>query len=191
MGYILELKENIKMFQEISKDMFYRLINFGPCVLLLSGDDIKTNIAPIAWLTPINEDPAILGIAIAESHFTSKLIRKTSEFVVCIPDVKLLPVIKFCGSNSGQKIDKIRKLSLKTEPGKKTKVPHLKDCLGFIECRVKDIYNYEGVNFFVSNVLCAKVKKGMFNNNIISEKAKALQHIGSGIFSVLGKRIKF
>ena len=100
-------------------------------------------------------------------------------------------IIKFCGSQSGHKIDKIANLGLKIEPGEKVSIPHLKDCIGFIECRVKDILDYKGVKFFISSILCAKVKKGMFKDNIISEKAKAIQHIGSGVFSVLSKRVKF
>ncbi|MCX5782577.1 MAG: flavin reductase family protein [Elusimicrobia bacterium] len=178
------------MFKKISLDKFYRLINHGPCVLITSGTKEKTNIAPIAWNMPLNDEPPLVAIAIAETHYTADLIIKSGELVINIADRNLLPFIKYCGEVSGRKIDKIKKMNIKLLKGVKINTPHLEKAAGFLECRIIDKKNYDGVILFIGKVIYAAVRSDIFDDYWLSDKAKIVHHLGGSYFACLGKRFK-
>lgn len=178
------------MLKEIPLIEFYRLINHGPVVLVTSGKDEKTNIAPIAWLTPINDEPQLLAIPIAEKHYTTELINETGEFVINIPDKSLIDAVQYAGKASGRHENKFKMSGLSPVDGKKVKTPHIQECIGFLECRVKDRLSYDGVTVFIADVLHAEADDKRFDDTWISEKANTLHHLGGGYFAVTGKRFK-
>ncbi|MCB4792613.1 MAG: flavin reductase family protein [Elusimicrobia bacterium] len=177
------------MFKKIPNEEFYRLINFGPCVIVTSKYKGKTNAAPIAWTMPVNDEPQLLAIAVAETHFTKELIAKSGSFVVNVVSGKALPTLKRLGNVSGRKTDKLKKFKVETEKGTEVDVPHLKECIGFIECRVKDGLLYSGVRVFIAKAVCSKVKPEFYKNGLVLEKAGVVHHIGKDVFAVTGKRI--
>jgi len=178
------------MFKEVSLDKFYRLINHGPCVLITSGSRSKTNIAPIAWNMPLNDEPPLIAIAIAETHYTTELIIRTGEFVINVASKDLLPAIKKCGGVSGRKTDKTKKFGLKTVAGSTVEVSHLEKAAGFLECKVVDKHFYDGVVLFIAKVQYAGVNDKLFDEYWISDKAKVVHHLGGNYFACLGKRFK-
>ena len=175
------------MFKQIPNEEFYRLINFGPCVIVTSKYKDRVNAAPIAWVMPVNDEPQLLAIAVAETHLTKKFIARTKEFVVNVVSKKALPLIKALGSVSGKKIDKFKKFKVQAEQGTKVAVPHLKECVGFIECKVKSGLLYDGVRLFIGKVVCTKVKHGLYKNGLIEQKAEVVSHIGKNVFATTGK----
>lgn len=178
------------MFKTVPLDKFYRLIGSGPCVLITSGKDKKVNLAPIAWTTPINDEPPLVGISVAETHYTAELILETREFAINIPGKGLLPIVMAAGKVSGRKRDKFKLTGLTAKNSDKISAPHLDECAGYLECRVKDFHKYDGVIFFVAEVLAAKARKELFDEYWIPEKAKTVHHLGNGYFIVSGKKIK-
>jgi flavin reductase (DIM6/NTAB) family NADH-FMN oxidoreductase RutF len=176
------------MFKQIPDGEFYRLINFGACVVVTAKFKEITNAASIAWIMPVNDEPQLLAIAVADTHYTTELIEKSGEFVVNVIAKKDISLIKYFGSVSGRKEDKL--LNIAVEAGVKLKVPHLKDCVGFLECKVKDNLSYSGVRLVVAKVLCAKVKSGLYKNGLIEQKAAVVSHIGKNVFATTGKRFK-
>ena len=178
------------MFKSVSLEKFYRLINDGPCVLITSGAKDKVNLAPIAWNMPLNDEPPLAVIAVAETHYTTKLISKTGEFVINVAGKELLPALMYAGSESGSKVNKIQKLGLKTEPGKKVATPHLAKAAGFLECKVTKKFAFDGVILFVGRVRYAAVQDKLYDGYWIPEKAKAVHHLGGSYFACLGKRFK-
>ena len=176
------------MLKKIPVNHFYHLINHGPCILITSGNKSKTNIAPIAWITPVNDEPALAAIALSETHYTTELINKTCEFVINIPDTKLLSSVKTAGSVSGRKTDKFKKTGLTPAKGIKSAVPHIKECIGFIECSVIDKINYDGVTLFIGKVLYCAAEKKLFDT-IWNEKAQTIHHLGGKNFALMGKRV--
>ena len=176
------------MFKKIPLDKYYRLINHGPCVLITSGPKTNPNIAPIAWNMPLNDEPPLAVIAVAETHYTTKLISKVGEFVINVAGKDLLPAIMYAGSKSGKKVNKIKELGLKIEPGTKVAIPHLAKAAGYIECKVIRRYAFDGVILFVGRVRYAAVQDKLFDGYWISEKAKIVHHLGGSYFACLGKR---
>ncbi len=174
---------------KIRPEKFYHLINHGPCCLVTSGDKETKNIAPIAWLTPLNDEPPLVIICVASTHYTSELINKYNEFVINVPSVELLEVIKFTGKVSGRTIDKFKACKITAVDGIKVDVVHIEECIGFIEAKVIDKKEYEGVNLYVGEVLHCEVEKAFYNNHLLPEKAKTVHHIGGNIFFVSNKKI--
>src|SRR5271157_3126465 len=171
------------MFKTIQLEKFYRLINHGPCVLITSGPIDNPNLAPIAWNMPVNDEPAMAAIAVAESHYTTELINKTGEFVINLASKELLPVIKHCGAISGRKENKINKLGLELETGKKVRVSHLKKAPGYLECKVFEKHFYDGVILIIAKVLYAAVNEGLFDDYWLTEKAEVVHHLGGNYFA--------
>ncbi|MHB9155416.1 MAG: flavin reductase family protein [Endomicrobiales bacterium] len=178
------------MLKEIPLEKTYRLINHGPCVLITSGTDERSNIAPVAWLAPVNDEPAIIVLPLAKTHYTAELIEAHRQFAVNIPDEKLLPAILHAGKASGRNENKFKSAGLTAAPGVKIKTPHIEECIGYLECSVREQREYNGVAMFVADVVYAQAREDLFDETWITEKAKTVHHLGGGYFAQTGKRFK-
>lgn len=179
------------MFKQLPSEKFYYLINHGPCVIISSGDKIQTNIAPIAWQMPLNDEPPLVAIALAESHYTTELINKYGDFVINLPDIELLKKLIGAGKISGREMDKIKKFKPLLEDGIKTEVHHLKDSIGWIECRVIDKKNYDGVTLFVGKILYCAVDENCYKDGegLLPDKRPTAHHLTGNWFGVIDKKI--
>lgn len=176
--------------KEIPKIKYYHLINHGPCCLVTTGNKNLKNIAPIAWITPLNDEPPLVIICVASTHYTAELIDIYKEFVINIPSVELLELIKLTGKISGRIEDKFKKFNIECESGIKVDVVHIKNCVGFIEAKLFDKKEYEGVNLYIGEVVYCAVKKDIYKNFLMPDKAKTLHHIGGNNFFISSKIIK-
>lgn len=176
--------------KEIPTDKFYHLINHGPCCLVTTGNEKIKNIAPIAWITPLNDDPPLVVICVSSTHYTSELIDKYKEFVINVPSINLLDLTIKTGKISGRSEDKFISLNIEYEKGVKVSVVHLKSCIGFIEAKLYDKKEYEGVNLYVGKVIYCAVKNDVYKNFLIPNRAKTIHHIGGNNFFVSSKIIK-
>jgi flavin reductase (DIM6/NTAB) family NADH-FMN oxidoreductase RutF len=177
------------MFKEIKAGGFYHLINHGPCILVTSGKGEKINVASVAWSMPVNDEPPMLAVALAENHYTSELIEQTGEFAVNVPGENLLPALMTCGSISGRKADKFKKAGITPAAGNKIATPHIAECVGFVECKVRETHRLDGVLLVIGNVVYAAAEDSVYDEYWISEKAKTVHHLGGKYFMISGKRI--
>lgn len=179
------------MQKNIKPEIAYRLINHGPVVLITTADKTgKPNIMTLAWLTVVNSEPPLIAIAMGEQAYSQKLIKKTKEFTINIPDKKLTKKVLYCGSVSGKNIDKLKNTGLTPIPSKKIIPPKIKECLAHIECKVINHYKYGDVVLFVSKIVHADADDKLFDGYIKTEKIKTIHHIGGGWFAETGKRFK-
>ena len=178
------------MFKKIELRHFYRLISHGPCVLVTSGDNDKSNIAPMAWITPVNSEPPLVGIPLPDNHYTTELINARKEFAINIPGNGLIDAIMYTGKASGRSENKFKMSGLTPESGILIATPHIKECAGFIECRVKDRHLYNGMTLFIADVLYAAADDELFDESWITERVKTIHHLGGSYFAVIGKRFK-
>lgn len=170
-------------------EKYYHLINHGPCVLITATYQTQRNICPIAWTTPLNDEPPLVIICVASSHFTSQLIDKSKEFVINIPSVEMLDVIKNTGTTSGKKVDKFKTFNIEVDDGVKINTVHLKNCVGFIEAKVVFKKEFKGVNLYVGEVLHCEVEKDVYKDNLIPQKAKTVHHIGANKFFISSETV--
>ena len=175
---------------KIQNEKFYHLINHGPCVLVTSGDAKTYNIATIAWLTPVNDEPPIVAVAISEGAYTSELILKTKSFVINIVSDKHLATLKICGSVSGRKTDKFKKANLTPVKSFSIDTPYVKEAIGHIECKLKENHRYDGVILFIGDVVFVEIGEDYYDKFLIPEKARTPHHLGGGYFVISDKRIE-
>ena len=179
------------MLKNIKPEIAYRLINHGPVVLITTSDkNGKPNIMTLAWLTVVNSEPPLIAIAMGKQAYSQKLIKKTKEFVVNIPDKKLIKKILYCGSHSGKNTNKFKNTLLTPIPSEKIIPPKIKECFAHIECKVINRYKFSDVTLFISKIIYADVEEKFFDEYLKTEKIKTIHHLGGGWFAETGKRFK-
>jgi flavin reductase (DIM6/NTAB) family NADH-FMN oxidoreductase RutF len=168
----------------------YRLINFGPTVLITSGSSGSYNVATIAWTTPISHDPVLVGISVYEGHFTNSLIKNTKEFVINVPSSQLIKKVIGCGSVHGGKIDKFKKFGLTPIKAEKVKAPLVEECFGHLECKVVKSLKIGDHSFFVGKVVHASADKNVLKKSGIVDlnRVESIHHLGGNYFGRLKSR---
>ena len=88
-------------------------ISPAPVAMVSSGDYENSNIATISWTGILNSEPMIIYVSVRKSRLTHEIISKNKEFVVNLPDEKLVKQADFCGTKSGRDVNKIEMCNLK------------------------------------------------------------------------------
>ncbi|MBU2567344.1 MAG: flavin reductase family protein [Elusimicrobia bacterium] len=151
----------------------------------------EINVAPIAWGTPVNDEPPLVAICVATSHHTAKLINKYGCFAINLVSRQLIPAIKICGSVSGRHADKFKRAGITPSGCRKISTPFIKESAGHIECKLKTKADYGGVFLFVGKVVHCEIENRFYDGHLLPEKAKTPHHLGGSYFFVSGKRKKY
>lgn len=115
---------------------FYYILHPRPVVIIGSGsfNENKINFMAASWITPLSEEPKLIGFACYYENYTSELIKKYKQFSVNI--VEDIDLIWKVGTTSGKEIDKVKEFNIKVKKGKVLDVPIIEDCLAFAECKL-------------------------------------------------------
>ena len=109
-----------------------------PVVLLTCvGQDGAPNILTVSWVSVVCGTPPMVGVAVRAERFSYVLIRDTGEFVLNIPPAALLRAVDFCGTVSGETVDKFAQANLTPVPGVKVRPPMIEECPINLECVVR------------------------------------------------------
>jgi len=171
------------MKQKFPLAKVYTLLGSGPVVLISSSLKGKPNVMPIAWTTMIDFEPPIIGCCVGDQSYTFQIVKKTKEFVINIPTVKLIKQVYGCGQVSGKKVDKFKKFKLTPIPASKVKAPLVKECFANLECKVIDARMVDQYNLFIVKVVAAWIDRGV-------KQPKTLHHISGNRFILGGKVVK-
>ncbi|MGQ9708334.1 MAG: flavin reductase family protein [bacterium] len=165
-----------------------RLINSGNVILVTAQYKDRTSIITIAWHCPVSIQPPALAIAVGRSRFTAELIRKSGEFIVNIPDWRLFDALIYCGTHSGQDVDKFQKTGLTPQKAVKLfRAPRIKECIGWIECALIDEKSIGDHILFFGEVQYADVEADLFKDDVWdSERAELIYHLGANCFMKSG-----
>ena len=160
----------------------YELLGCGPTVLITSASKDKPNIMPIAWTTLVDFDPPVVACCIGSQSRTYQIIKKAKEFVINIPEPKLLKKVYACGHTSGATCDKFSKFSLTPLPSSEVKPPLIAECPINLESKVIDSSLSGKYDLFIAEVVAAWIDKGC-------TFPKTLHHIAGKKFFVQGRII--
>ncbi|MFW9971498.1 MAG: flavin reductase family protein [Candidatus Odinarchaeota archaeon] len=145
--------------QEI--DPFDYVKHFKRHTALLVSMDKKENLNVMAldWknIEELDGSP-VIRIQVAYSRYTYKLLTEgVDEFTINIPSEKIYDAIDIVGFYSGRNTDKFKKAGLETIPGKRTKVPTIKNCILNFECRIvhSSKSNLSSHHYFYGKILTA------------------------------------
>ncbi len=145
----------------------------NPVAMISSGDMEKSNIATIAWTGIINSEPMLVYVSIRPSRFSNEIITKTKEFVINLPDEKLVKIADFCGTKSGREVNKFEVCNLTKRQSNKIKSPYIEECPINLECKVIDIQKFASHEMFIAEVVCTHCDDELLNENQEIDFARA------------------
>ncbi|MGD9015489.1 MAG: flavin reductase family protein [Candidatus Omnitrophota bacterium] len=175
---------------EIPPERSTRFLSSGNVILVSSAYKDKTNIITLAWKTPLSHKPPLVGVSIAHSHFSCELIEKSEEFIINIPECNLLEKVNFCGRVSGRDIDKFKAAKLTPLKAKHlVRTPSISECIGNLECRLRDIREFGDHKFFVGEIIYAQAEEELFDQTWDVDKTKLIYHLGGSLFTSSEKMI--
>jgi flavin reductase (DIM6/NTAB) family NADH-FMN oxidoreductase RutF len=176
---------------EIPLSKSNRLINSGQLVLVSSAYKDKSNIITLAWNMPLSHKSPLLGISIAKTHLSSELIEKAEEFIVNVPSLNLLDKLVYCGTHSGRDVDKFNQTGLTAKKANRLKLtPLVAECIGHLECYLRDIKEVGDHNLFLGEVIHASAEEDLFLDVWQVDKVKLIYHLGGKFFTSSDKKIE-
>ncbi len=170
----------------------HRIVNHGPVVLVTSQvEGENPNIIAVAWVTPVSQSPPLVAISIAEEHYSHRLISLSGEFVVNVPCSTMAREVMTCGKVSGRDVDKFKEACLTPVPAEEVLPPLIKECIGHLECRVKQQVKAGDHTLFIGEVVKAWAEENLFNElwNVDIKGGEALHHLGGNNFAISREKV--
>ncbi|MBL6752228.1 MAG: flavin reductase family protein [Nevskia sp.] len=160
----------------------YTLVEPGPVVLVSTAHKGRSNLMAMSWHTMMEFEPPLIGCVISAGNHSFGMIKASRECVINIPTVELASQVVGCGNTSGRAIDKFAAFGLTRAKASAVAAPLVAECYANLECRVADSRQAARWNFFVLEVLKARVDPAC-------KDPKTIHHRGRGRFMVAGRSI--
>lgn len=180
-------------YREMPLDEAYRLINTGPVVMVATvSAEGAYDVAPIAWACPARKAPSRVLVGVGKSHKTYDNIEETRVFVAGVPNIAQTEMVKATGTVSGADVDKFAQYNIQTVSAREIDCLIPKGMIGYLECKVVEIYDTGKLALIVGEALYAAVDPQAYDGDrILSEKAagKTIHHLGNKRFMTLGDQI--
>ena len=180
----------INMKIEIPLQKANRIINSGQVILVSCAFEKQANIITLAWNMPLSHNPPLMAISLTRKRFSYDLIKKSGEFVVNIPPVELFDEMFYCGKHSGRDVDKFKETDLTAQKANKlTAAPLIKECVGHLECRLKDEKEAGDHVLLMGDIVYASAEKALFDERWKVDKVKLIYHLGDKFFTTSAQEI--
>jgi flavin reductase (DIM6/NTAB) family NADH-FMN oxidoreductase RutF len=111
------------------------LIERGAFLTVQGSSDINTMTIGWGLMGTCWRKPVIM-VAIRDSRFTYQLMEQTNNFTISMPAGNLRDEIFYCGTKSGQDVNKFEECGLKTAPGRVVASPIIDTAGTHLECQV-------------------------------------------------------
>ncbi len=110
-----------------------------PAFLIGANVDGKPNFMTAAWSGIAGSTPPMITVALRHNRYTLKGIRQNMTFSVNVPSVDLVKETDYCGTVSGDKVDKVEACQFKVFYGKLDTAPLIEQCPVNLECKALHI----------------------------------------------------
>jgi flavin reductase (DIM6/NTAB) family NADH-FMN oxidoreductase RutF len=138
-----------------------------PCpVVLLSvrgSNENRPNIITLSWAANVCSKPPMVVVGIRPSRHSYKLVNDAGDFVLNIPSVDMLNVVKFAGTKSGRDYDKFEQFGLTPIPSEKISSPMIMECPVNIECKVTQTMSLGSHDLFIAEVLTVHLDESVLD----------------------------
>ena len=163
----------------------YFVLHPRPVYLIVSlSEDSTPNVMAASWVTPVNDEPFLVGIALGKESKTLSNILRTGECTINVVGEELVDKVYAAGSYSGWKTKKWEMLGFTPHPSTKIKTPGIAEAYGFIECSLVKTVDFDTVEFVVCKSVSVHVKKDLVERNSWNlQKAKILMHLKGRAFT--------
>ena len=135
-----------------------------PAVLVSCGNMEKSNITTIAWTGVLNSEPPLVYVSIRPTRYSYEIIKNTKEFVINLPDEKLVYATDYCGTKSGKDVDKFLEANLTKEKCKFVSAPAIKECPISLECKLVEIKELGSHHMFIGEVVSVNAEEKFIKN---------------------------
>ncbi len=161
-----------------------------PPALISCGSMENPNVMTAAWTGIICSDPTLVYVSIRPSRYSNEIIRKTNEFVINVPSVKIARAVDWCGVKSGRNVNKFKETGLTPIASSLINAPQIKESPISLECKVKQITSYGTHDMFLAEVVAVDVDDEYIGkkNELNLDKAELLAY-AHGFYYALGKKI--
>jgi flavin reductase (DIM6/NTAB) family NADH-FMN oxidoreductase RutF len=122
-----------------------------PMIIVGTLVDSKPNFMAVAWVTPVNFDPPLIGIALGKTHHTNTGIKENQSFSICVPDIDLVRRTDFVGIVSGKQVDKSDVFTVFFE--EHNDIPLIAECPVCIQLKLERIIELPSNDFFIGSVV--------------------------------------
>lgn len=138
----------------------------APAVLVTVGDAAgKSNVVTLAWAGVVNSQPPMVGISIRPGRYSAELLKEIGEFVVNVPDQRLLWAVDRCGMVSGRDMDKWDASTLTPVPAEKVRPPLVSQCPINMECVVRQVIPLGSHDLYLGEVVALHVDESALDEN--------------------------
>ena len=166
------------------------MLNPVPVVLITSKNkEGKINVFTVGWIGMACTKPPMITVAIRPERLSYEYIKESGDFVVNLPNSKLVREVDYCGVRSGKQIDKIREMNFTIENSKDVIAPLISECSIALECRVKSITPLGTHDLFLAEIINTHVDNNLIDTlgKIHFEKADLITYSHGEYFSVNSK----
>ncbi len=118
---------------EIYKPRQVILVTTKGFVEILGKKIEKDNVFTLSWHMPVSMNPPLYAIAISKHRFSYKLIKDSGVFCVNFVPKELQKQALFCGSHTGEHMDKFKEAKLTRKQCSRIDCPAIKESLGHLE----------------------------------------------------------
>ncbi|MGH4123153.1 MAG: flavin reductase family protein [Clostridium sp.] len=166
------------------------MLNPVPVVLITSKNkEGSINVFTVAWIGTACTKPPMITVAIRPERLSYEYIKESGDFVVNLPNSKMVRQVDYCGVRSGRQIDKIREMNFTTEPSKDVIAPLISECPIALECKVKSITPLGTHHLFLAEIVNTHVDSSLIDlkGKIHFESADLITYSHGEYFSVNSK----
>ncbi len=157
-------------------------------VILISTVDKndRNNIAPFAWWNVVSKEPPLIAVSIRPSTNTYRIIKKTAEFTIGIPDPELVDIV-YGSAQLDREADEFKKLDLTVLPAVKITSPRIKECQVNIECRYKNEIECGDHMLVIGEVVAVEVRDDLIypEDAVMRHNLKPIAHLTKNIFTTM------
>ena len=161
-----------------------------PVYLVSCEHNGKKNIISVGMFAYFSGKPTLVGIGIAPSRFSYRLIHKSKAYVVNVVDEKLMEAVKICGENSGRDVDKFDLAKLTAIPASRISAPLIEESPLSIECKVVQDIEVGDHVWFIGEVLATHVRKGYgWKDGLLLKWVREDTSMEEGLYYKVGEKV--
>ena len=124
----------------------------------------RPNFMALGWLTRVNFEPPMLGVAVSQGHASHKAILETGEFSVNFPTVEMVEVTDYVGLVSGKRVDKSNLFNLFY--GELKNAPMISECPLTMACKLVKTVELPTNSFFIGEIVGAYSEERFLTDNM-------------------------
>lgn len=185
----------------VAPELAYRLLNFGPTVLLSVAHAGRRNVMAAAWNVPLEFKPPRVAVVLDKSTLTRELLLQAGTLVIQVPGAALAETTFAAGSCSGHDLpagaDKLVHCGMPVFEPEMAPAPLVAGCVAWLACRrIAEPHMEQAYDLFVFDVTAAWADSRAFSGgryralDEIPAALRPVHHLGAGLFWSPGHAIQ-